>query len=130
MSPDSPKASDRNPSNPAPTLADRVKARVAEAQRDLDKRQQNSDTRPKQRPTRLTKTSTSLTDTSADERELESLHRVYREMRTLYLGYRRRTGTPAVPELRTAVRAYKSGQSLTSLVQIAGFLDERKLLGW
>jgi hypothetical protein len=35
-----------------------------------------------------------------------------------------------VPELRSAVAAFKRGQSLTSLVQIASFLDDRKLLAW
>jgi len=31
---------------------------------------------------------------------------------------------------RTAVQAFKKGQSLTSLVEIASFLDDRKLLVW
>jgi hypothetical protein len=51
-------------------------------------------------------------------------------MRGLYRNYRRKAGTPAVPELRSAVHAFKRGQSLTSLVHIASFLDDRKLLGW
>jgi hypothetical protein len=69
-------------------------------------------------------------DTSEAERELRSLQTVYREMRALYRSHRRQAGTAAVPELRSAVQAFKRGQSLTSLVQIASFLDDRKLLGW
>lgn len=80
---------DRIPSQP--TLAERVKARVAETR---------------------------------------SLQRVFSEMRTTYRGYRRDTHAPSVPELRDAVRAFKRGQSLKSLTEVAVFLDERKLLGW
>jgi hypothetical protein len=65
-----------------------------------------------------------------DAREAQSLQTVYREMRGLYRNYRREAGTAAVPELRSAVAAFKRGQSLTSLVQIASFLDDRKLLAW
>ena len=36
----------------------------------------------------------------------------------------------AVLALREAVRAFKAGQSLTSLVGVATFLDDRGLLAW
>jgi hypothetical protein len=55
---------------------------------------------------------------------------VYCEMRAIYRSYRRKTGETAVPELRSAVLAFNRGQSLTSLVHIATFLDDRKLLAW
>jgi len=35
-----------------------------------------------------------------------------------------------VPELREAVQAFKKGPSLTSLVGVAVFLDDRSLLTW
>lgn len=114
-----------------PTLADRVKARVAEAERSLElgATETNGAPRKRGRPPRAKKTST-LALSQASKRESESLLKVYREMREIYRGYRRRAGTPAVPELRTAVTAFKRGQSLTSLVVIASFLDDRKLLAW
>jgi hypothetical protein len=104
--------SNRNP-NPLPTLADRVKERVAEAELYFD-----------QQP------STSFTDASQAHRETQSLRKVYCEMRSLYRAYRRATGRPAVPELRSAVQAFRRGSSLKSLVHIASFLDDRKLLAW
>jgi hypothetical protein len=51
-------------------------------------------------------------------------------MRGLYRTYRRKTGRPPVPELRSAVQAFRRGRSLKSLVHIASFLDDRKLLSW
>ena len=123
--------SDRNPTNPTPTLADRVKARVAEAERSLDKRSREGNPKPKHlRPTIFDQASASLADSSGADREAHSLRTVYHEMRALYRGYRRRTGRPAVPELRSAVQAFNRGGSLKSLVDIASFLDDRKLLGW
>ena len=51
-------------------------------------------------------------------------------MKVTYQRYRRQTGRPALPELREAVHAFKRGPSLTSLVGVATFLDDRGLLGW
>ena len=73
---------------------------------------------------------TSLTDRVKDRVAVHSLGKVYAEMRTLYRSYRRRAGAPELPELRSAVRAYKRGPSLASLTHIATFLDDRNLLGW
>jgi hypothetical protein len=130
MAPEISKVSGPN-SGLQPTLADRVKARVAEAERSLElgSTETNGAPRKRGRPPRAKKTST-LGLSQASKRESESLLKVYREMRELYRGYRRRAGTPAVPELRSAVTAFKRGQSLTSLVVIASFLDDRKLLAW
>ncbi len=109
--------------NLVPTLTDRVKARVAEAERLFAKRKPL-------RPTVLQDTTASLADSSRAQAEAQSLRRVYLEMRTLYRGYRRDTGRPAVPELRSAVLAFRRGRSLTSLVHVASFLDDRRLLAW
>ena len=131
MATDRSQDSDSNPLSSSATLTDRVKARVAEAGRDLDNRARRSNARHKHlRPTTLTKAAGSLIDNSADQREAQSLRRVYCEMRALYRSYRRRAGTPAVPELRSAVQDFQRGRSLTSLVHIASFLDDRKLLSW
>jgi hypothetical protein len=71
-----------------------------------------------------------LRGNSEAERQTRSLRRVYYEMKTTYQRYRRETGKPALPELREAVQAFKRGPSLTSLVGVATFLDDRGLLGW
>ena len=68
---------------------------------------------------------------SADpEHDAQSLRRVYGEMRSKYQRYRKETGKSSVPALREAVHAFKKGPSLTSLVGVATFLDERGLLPW
>ena len=114
-----------------PTLTDRVKGRVAEAELYFDQRSHEGTSKRRHlRPTTLTQSGGSLADASRAHREIQSLGRVYGEMRTLYRSYRRETGKPAVPELRSAVQAFRRGRSLTSLVRIASFLDDRKLLGW
>jgi hypothetical protein len=111
-----------------PTLADRVKGRVAEAQLAID----NHVAAPAAkggapRPPRRGK------HPLHQEGELQasrSLRRVYGEMKSTYQQYRRESGRPVVPELREAVHAFKRGPSLTALVGIAAFLDERGLLTW
>ncbi|HSR91875.1 MAG TPA: hypothetical protein VLK88_11260 [Gemmatimonadales bacterium] len=112
--------SDLNPNDPSSNLTDRVRARVAETGRLLDNRPRG----------KTAKRASSLTGGFEAQREAQSLQTVYREMRTLYRNYRREARTAAVPELRSAVAAFKRGQSLTSLVHIASFLDDRKLLAW
>lgn len=63
-------------------------------------------------------------------REARSLRTVYHEMKATYRRYRKETGKPAVPELKEAVQAFKRGPTVTSLVGVATFLDDRGLLGW
>ena len=117
--------------DPSSTLTDRVRAHVAEAGRLLDNRTRETNAKHKHlRPTRSTKKAASVTGSLETERDVQSLRTVYREMRGLYRDYRRKAGTPAVPELRSAVHAFRRGESLTSLVHIATFLDDRKLLAW
>ncbi|MGE0553206.1 MAG: hypothetical protein AB7R55_07230 [Gemmatimonadales bacterium] len=103
------------------TLTERVRARVAQAGRSLDTK-----TEGRARPRRPAPPF----GEAGEAREAKSIDRVYCEMRTLYRSYRRRTKRPAVPELRQAVRAYKQGPSLTKLVAVASFLDDRSLLDW
>ena len=119
-----------DPTSPTPTLAGRVKARVAQAERLLENQREANGKHKELRSNRSPAPSASFTDTGAAERETQSLRRVYSEMRALYRSYRRQSGTPAVPELRAAVHAFNRGPSLASLVHIASFLDERKLLIW
>jgi hypothetical protein len=131
MSPETTPGSNLNPGSSPSTLANRVKARVAEAEQLLDTRARDAKGKQKHlRPTSLKGPAASLTDSSGVEREVRSLRMVYCEMRAIYRSYRRKTGETAVPELRSAVLAFNRGQSLTSLVHIATFLDDRKLLAW
>lgn len=117
--------------NLLPTLADRVKNRVAEAELHFDKQSRETTSKHRHlRPTILTQSSASFADTSRAHREAQSLRKVFGEMKALYRAHRRQTGRPAVPELRAAVQAFRRGRSLKSLVHIASFLDDRKLLAW
>ena len=112
-------------------LTERVRARVSEAgvARDAGVRKANPK-RKHLRPTRLRDKASALTEDLEAQRDAQSMRRVYCELKTTYKRYRRRTGRPAVPALRDAVRAFKRGQSLTSLVNVATFLDDRGLLAW
>jgi len=122
---------DLNPSSPSPTLADRVKARVVEAGHILDNRRLHPDaTHPERRKGRRPGPAETLRNSAASRRDVLALRYVYSEMRTLYRTYRRQTGMHAVPALRSAVHAFRRGPSLTSLVHVATFLDERALLRW
>jgi Skp family chaperone for outer membrane proteins len=132
MTTDASQVSDLNPRDPSSTLTDRVRAHVAEARQLLDSRADDSNAKHKHlRPTRMTNDASSGPSSSeALQREAQSLRTVYREMRRVYRNYRRQAGTAAVPELRSAVHAFRRSQNLTSLVQIASFLDDRQLLVW
>lgn len=125
------RASDMTPVNPRRTLTDRVKSRVSAARQALDRPETGTGSksgRPRRKP--AARAVPDLPGTSEADRQARSLRRVYHEMKTTYQRYRRETGRPALPELREAVQAFKRGPSLTSLVGVATFLDDRGLLGW
>ena len=131
MSNNSSLSSDFTPAYPRRTLTDRVKSRVTEARLALDHPATGTGAkskRPRRKP--APRPAADLPGTSEAERQTRSLRRVYYEMKTTYQRYRRETGKPALPELRDAVQAFKRGPSLTSLVGVAAFLDDRGLLGW
>jgi hypothetical protein len=101
-------------------------AQVNAAQRAIDRR--GRATRPKlQRPRRVQPnqaTSSSL----ESAQETESLHRVFRNLGILYRRHRKRIGGPVTPGLRDAAYNFRAEPSLASLVTVATFLDELKLL--
>jgi hypothetical protein len=131
MSNEMPNRSDSTPTSTSQTLSDRVKGRVSEARLALDHGASKAVPKSKnQRPTRLARPASHLKAGSQDERDTRSLEQVYFELRATYQRYRRETGKPPVPELRDAVHAFKLGPSLTSLVSVATFLDDRGLLAW
>jgi hypothetical protein len=119
--------------NGAETLTDRVRDRVAEAARSLDKpagRGSKNSKLSKLHHTRLTSLAGTPKANSETLKEQRSLRQVYRELRGTYRRHRRTSGQAALPELREAVHAFKKGPSLVSLVAVAAFLDERGLLAW
>lgn len=59
-----------------------------------------------------------------------ALRAVFRRMGHAYRQYRRQTGEPVLPALRSAALAFRQEPSLLSLVPVAGFLDELELLTW
>ena len=113
-------------------LHDRVRDRVAEAARRLDKpvRGSGGARTSKLHHTRLNTIAGGAKANSEAVREQRSLRFVYRELRGTYRRHRRTSAQAALPELREAVNAFKRGPSLTSLVTVAVFLDERGLLAW
>jgi hypothetical protein len=124
-----PQSSDSTPIKASRTLTDRVKERVAEAGRAHDRRGL-AGPKPKKKATRLDTPTSGPRASSESQREAKSLVRVYRELKGTYQQYRRETGRSAEPALREAVQAFKRGPSLTSLVGVAVFLDDRSLLPW
>jgi hypothetical protein len=112
------------------SLTDRVRDRVEEASRALDRGKPRGRQSSKLAQNRLG-AATSPTKSDAEAlREKRSLRHVYKELRGTYRKHRRDSGQAALPELKEAVQAFKRGPSLTSLVVVAAFLDERGLLAW
>jgi len=113
------------------TLTDRVRDRLAEVGGSNEEREKTAGTKTrKPRPAKLGSPSSGPRASEESQSENRSLRRVYRELKGTYQQYRRDTGRQAVPALREAVRAFKRGPSLKSLVGVAAFLDDRSLLSW
>jgi hypothetical protein len=110
------------------SLTDRVRDRVAEASRALDRSKPGEGRSSKAKRSRLA--ASGAKPISDATRENRSLIRVYRELRGTYRRHRAQSGQAALPELREAVHAFKKGPSLPALVSVAVFLDERGLLAW
>ena len=131
MASQTPQHSDPIPANGRRTLTDRVRDRVAAAGARLEGPGKPAGSKSKRpRANTLAAASAEAKGNGDPERDTESLRRVYGEMRSKYQAYRKETGKSSVPALREAVHAFKKGPSLTSLVGVATFLDERGLLPW
>src|SRR6476646_11890630 len=113
----SPRSLSSEHAEPVPSLTDRVAERVINARLAIE-----SHSKPRRR--------SSLHDSksSADEREIRSLKRVFRDMGYTYRRYRRQTGGPVTPGLRDAAYNFRENPSLPALVGVAAFLDNLKLL--
>ncbi|HEY7633931.1 MAG TPA: hypothetical protein VH763_00180 [Gemmatimonadales bacterium] len=121
--------------NPTPTpggtagdspssLTERVRTRVAEVGRSLPRSSGALRRRSKASPTNATP-HPAVSDPNA-----RSLARVFHELGDAHREYRQRTGQRVPPELREAADAFKRDRSLTSLVAVAGHLDELGILAW
>lgn len=113
------------------SLVDRVRDRVLRANRALERRDTAS--RPRiRRPSaqRRTKPSAETPSGAPLTRESRALRTVFRDLAVTHQRYRQRTGETVSPALRAAARAFKQEPSLLSLVPVAGFLDDLKLLEW
>jgi hypothetical protein len=130
MAKDPPNSSGRTQVRSRPTLTDRVKDRVAKVEAALERREGTPAPKSVKRRLPSLAAASSAPKPGESEREARSLNRVYSELKTTYQQYRKQTGRSAVPELREAVQAFKKGPSLTSLVGVAVFLDDRSLLTW
>lgn len=127
-----PSSNGLGPIKARPTLTDRVKDRVAKFEAELERREGTPAPKTSKAKKRTPSLGSAATASKNGDGELEtrSLNRVYGELKTTYQQYRKQTGRAAVPELREAVQAFKKGPSLTSLVGVAVFLDDRSLLTW
>jgi hypothetical protein len=128
-----PSSNGLGPIKARPTLTDRVRDRVARFEAELERREGTPSPKTPKAPKKRSPSLGSVAAASKNgdgEREVRSLNRVYGELKTTYQQYRKQTGRSAVPELREAVQAFRKGPSLTSLVGVAVFLDDRSLLTW
>ena len=114
---------------PAPTpgapLVERVRNRVQHVRGRLDRRE--GGLRRRSEAGEAVARSDSSTPWS---RELRALRIVFREMGRTHRQYRRLTHSPISMDLRSAAIAFRQEPSLMSLVPVASFLDEMRLLKW
>jgi len=114
----SPRSISSENAEPIPSLSDRVAERVMNARLALES-QPNAPRAPRSVPD---------SETKAEQREIQSLKRVFRDMGTAYRRYRSQTGKPVVPGLRDAAYSFRADPSLPALIAVAAFLDDLDLL--
>jgi hypothetical protein len=108
------------------SLTERVRTRVAEADRSLDRRPG-----PARRRSKSAKAASTVRPEAPEkDPSPRSLRRVFHELGATHREYRQRTGQRVPPDLREAAHAFKREPSLTSLVTVAGYLDELGILAW
>jgi len=107
------------------TLTQRMRERVHTARLAVDRRA--NATRPRLRSGRARPADPGSTNME-EARVTQSLKRVFRDLGVSYRRYRSQVGGPVAPGLRDAAYSFRAQPSLASLVTVAGFLDELKLL--
>jgi hypothetical protein len=108
------------------SLADRVAARVINARLAIERGAGSSN--PKPRRSHAPAQASNDAAANGEQRETQSLRRVFREMGVSYRRYRSQAGGPVVPGLRDAAYKFRAEPSLDSLVAVAAYLDELDLL--
>jgi hypothetical protein len=103
---------------PIPSLSDRVAERVMNARLALESQPKAGRAAPPLHDSTST----------AEQREVQSLKRVFRDMGKAYRRYRSQVGGPVVPGLRDAAYGFRANPSLPALIGVAAFLDELDLL--
>jgi hypothetical protein len=103
-----------------------MQAQVEAAQRAIDRRGNAS--RPRLQRPRRTQPGEVIAPDGETGQQTESLQRVFRTLGVLYRRHRKQAGGPVAPGLRDAAYNFRAEPSLTSLVTVAAFLDELKLL--
>lgn len=96
----------RDSSEPSLNLTQRVRDRVSAAEMRL----------------------ASMSVETDDKLQLHALWEVFNHFGDARREQRRQTGEKALPGLRDATRAFRRSPSLSTLVTVAGYLDERGLL--
>jgi hypothetical protein len=97
-------------------LTDRIAARVVRARLALE---EGAAAKP---------SSTVDPKAAGEQRETESLKRVFQDLGTSYRRYRRQAGGPVMPGLRDAAYEFRADPTLASLVAVAAYLDKLDLL--
>jgi hypothetical protein len=112
------------------TLTARVLARVTHARIAVDRRANASRPKSRRRRDPIPGAPSAAVQTQEEVRGSRSLKRVFRDLGVSYRSYRLQTGKPVAPAVRDAAYSFRANPSLTSLVSVAGFLDELDILTW
>ena len=114
----------------APSLADRVLARVNDAALVIDPRSRS--TRAKSRRTSRASTirDSDRTPTAEQERQARALRRVFVDLGSSYRAYRKRTGEPVSADVHAAADRFRRERNVTALISVAASLDELDILTW
>jgi hypothetical protein len=111
------------------TITDRVLARVADVGHSLDRRARA--TRPKASRHRASAPGAAAIPGSTEQlRELRSLRRVFSDLGLSYRQYRRETGAPVSPDVRSAAERFRRELNVAALVGVASCLDSLDILTW
>ncbi len=118
------RSTNRSMSGGRRSLAQRVEDRVSRAAQ--ARRRRHGAARPRIRPAKRP------TDAAhaAHDGEAKALRDVFVDLGERYRAYRRRTGTPISPVIRSAACAFRAEPSLLALIPVAGHLDDLSLLDW
>jgi hypothetical protein len=114
----SPRSISSEHAEPIPSLSDRVAERVMNARMAIESQSNDRRASP---PLHKSKT-------TAEQREIRSLKRVFRDMGYAYRRHRSQAGGPVVPGLRDAAYSFRANPSLPALIGVAAYLDDLDLL--